>query len=144
MPERQFPELSCLLSSFLAGHVSLIHVRLLSAVPVANSRQRWNGCLGEPGWDPEASAAFPQRRALAAVPVLPGERPPAPRAAGPTALVPAGKGRRTELGFFPEPVLGGVSCWPAPWDVSQSSSAAQCDWRLHFKQHLMHPPQSNQ
>lgn len=98
MPERQFPELPCLPPAFSSARLSLIDVRLLSAV--ANSRQRWNGCLGEPGWDPEASAAVPQRGALAAVPVLPGERPPAPWAAGPTPLVAAGKGRHAGLGFL--------------------------------------------
>lgn len=95
MPEKQFPKLfACPLHLCLVMFPSLMCVCLLSAVTAANSRQRRNGCPGEPGWDPEASAAVPQRRALAAVPVLPGERPPAPRAAGPTPLVTAGKGRQ--------------------------------------------------
>lgn len=47
---------------------------------------------GEPGWDPEASAALPPGGAPARLPVLPGERAPAPGPAGAPALVPAGQG----------------------------------------------------
>lgn len=79
----------------------------VSALAVANSRQRWHGCPGEPGWHPEATSALPPWRALAAVPVLPGERPPAPRAAGSTPLVTAGKG-----GCL---LLLGLPCGPSAW-----------------------------
>lgn len=62
----------------------------LSAIPF--SGQRWHGGAGEPGRDPEAPTALPQRGPPPAVPVLPGERPAPPRPAGPTALVPERKG----------------------------------------------------
>lgn len=115
IPERQFPEFSFLPSAFLTGNVSHIHVCVFSVVTIANSRQWWNCCLGEPGWDSETPAAVPQRRALTAVPVLPGEWPLAPWAAGSTPLVSAGKGKHPKIGLVPEPtalrVLAGVPLW---------------------------------
>lgn len=56
------------------------------------SGQWGDGGAGQPGWDPETSTPLPQRRPSASVPVLPGERPAPPRSAGPSALVPEGKG----------------------------------------------------
>lgn len=47
---------------------------------------------GESGRDAEASAALPPRRAPPRLPVLPGERAPAPWPAGAPALVPARQG----------------------------------------------------
>lgn len=47
---------------------------------------------GESGRDSEASAALSPGRSPPRLPVVPGERPPAPRAAGAPALVAAGQG----------------------------------------------------
>lgn len=47
---------------------------------------------GESGWDAEASAALPPRRAPPRLPVLPGKWAPAPWPAGAPAVVPAGQG----------------------------------------------------
>lgn len=47
---------------------------------------------GESGWDAEASAALPPRRAPPRLPVLPGEWAPAPGPAGAPAVVPARQG----------------------------------------------------
>lgn len=79
--EFPFPELSC-----------PVPFPWLMAVSALCSGQWWHSCPGEPGWHPEATPAFPPWRALAAVPVLPGERPPAPWAAGSTPVVTEGKG----------------------------------------------------
>lgn len=57
------------------------------------SRQRGDGGAGQSGWDPKTSTSLPQRRPLAPVPLLPGERPSSTRPAGPSALVSEGKGQ---------------------------------------------------
>lgn len=43
-----------------------------------------------------------------------------------------------------EPTHGGFLLPCMPFGTSQSSSAAQHERRLHFKQHLVHPPQPKQ
>lgn len=70
---------------------------------ISRSRQRGDGGAGQPGWDPKTSDSLPQRRPLAPVPLLPGERPSSPRPAGPSALVPEGKGQhgRSFFGVTP-------------------------------------------
>lgn len=56
---------------------------------------------GESGWDPEASTALPPRGAPPGLPVLSGERAPAPWPAGAPAVVTAGQGTA-----FPGELLG--------------------------------------
>lgn len=58
-----------------------------------SSEQWWNSSFGEPGWDPETSSTFPQRRPPTPVSHLPGDRPATSRTAGPTALESERKGQ---------------------------------------------------
>lgn len=56
------------------------------------SRKQMDISAGESGWDPEASAALPPRRAPPRLPVLSGKWAPAPWPAGAPTVVPAGQG----------------------------------------------------
>lgn len=62
------------------------------------SRKQMDIGAGEPGWDAEASTALPPRGAPPRLPVVPGERAPAPWPAGAPAVVTAGQGTALLLG----------------------------------------------
>lgn len=60
---------------------------------VSCSGQWGDSGVSQSGWDPKTSTSLPQRRTFAAVPLLPGERAAPSRTAGPSSLVPEGKGQ---------------------------------------------------
>lgn len=61
---------------------------------------------GESGWDPEASAALPPRRAPPRLPVLSGKWAPALWPAGAPAVVPAGQGTASSWELLGEAGVG--------------------------------------
>lgn len=60
-------------------------------IDVVSGQWRHSG-PGQPGWDPETPSAFPPRGPPAAVPHLSGEWTSSSWTAGPTTVVPEGKG----------------------------------------------------
>lgn len=61
-----------------------------------SSEQWWDCGFGEPGWDPETSSTFPQRRPPPPVSHLPGDRPATSWTAGPTTLESERKGQHEQ------------------------------------------------
>ncbi|XP_011522412.1 small G protein signaling modulator 2 isoform X19 [Homo sapiens] len=60
--------------------------------PLPPAKERWHACAGEPGWHPEAAAAFPTGRTPAVLSVLSGEWAAASGTARAPAVDPAREG----------------------------------------------------
>lgn len=79
---------------FFSIQISRSFIYLIIYCVNSSSEQWWDSRFGEPGWNPETSSTFPQRRPPPPVSHLPGDRPATSWTAGPATVESERKGQQ--------------------------------------------------